>query len=224
MFRRNIIKYNAGAMALYPKSLVWSYERLTKPNQSFSIVAGYLQFPELKKRGNLIEIKDNVTKNGFTLGGEYRFYLEKENKYKAPHGVFIGPYLNMYHFDNKRKLSVSSSDGSTTTEASLNSKLNIVNVGFQMGYQFLFKDRWTLEFIFMGPALSRYSIDLKLSGNYDVDEKKILADELLTTLVDKFPIIKELLSDKEIKIDGQTNTWAPGFRYQFNVGYRFGKK
>lgn len=222
--RRNIVKYNLSSMALYPKSSVWSYERITKPNQSFAITAGYLQFPNLKERGSRIDVEYDISKSGFTTGGEYRFYLKKENKYLAPHGVFIGPYSNMYQFDNNRKLSITSSDGVTKNEALLKSKLYIFNLGVQMGYQFVFEDRWAFEFIFMGPSLSRYSLDLKLNGTLDVSEEEILEDELLSAMVNRFPLIKEMLSDENVKINGKTSVWAAGFRYQLNVGYRFGKK
>jgi len=221
--RRNTLKYHVGSLALFPKSFVMSYERLTKPNQSFSVMAGYVQFPKLNKKGAIIEVKDNVSKNGLTIGGDYRFYLQKENKYPAPHGVFIGPYANMYHFANNRNLNITSSDGTSKTQASLISDLNIINIGFEMGYQFVFNDRWSLEFIFIAPSVSRYWLDLKLDGNYDVNEEDIIKDELLSALIDNFPLIKDLLTDKEIKLQGRTNTWAPGFRYQLNVGYRFGK-
>jgi hypothetical protein len=200
-----------------------SYERITKPNQSFSVMAGYVQFPKLKSMGDKIEVKDNVSKNGMTFGADYRFYLRKENKYPAPHGVFIGPYANMYVFGNDRQLSINSSDGSPPTDATLKSDLSIFNVGFEMGYQFVFNNRWTLEFIFLGPSISRYSLDLKLDGDFDIDEEDIIKDELLLALLDRFPLIKELLTDKEINLRGRSNTWAPGFRYQLNVGYRFGK-
>lgn len=221
--RRNTIKYHIVSTAIYTKSLVLSYERITKRNQSFAIMAGYVQFPELVKSGTTVSIKDNNSRNGLTLGGEYRFYLKKENKYAAPHGVFIGPYGNMYYFGNDRNILIKSSGGTSTTEAILKSDLAVANVGFQLGYQFVFKDRWTVDLVFIGPSVSNYALKLKLDGNYDVSEEDIIKDEILSALVDRFPLLKELLTDKEIELQGKSSAFAPGFRYQLNVGYRFGK-
>jgi hypothetical protein len=221
--RRNTLKYHVVSTAVYTKSLVLSYERITKSNQSFAIMAGYVQFPELKKIGSAIKVEDDKRKNGLTIGGEYRFYLKKENKYPAPHGVFIGPYTNLYHFGNDRSLSITSSDGSSTTQPLLKSDLKILNVGFQLGYQFVFNDRWSIDVVFIGPSVSNYSLKIKLDGSYDVNEEETIKDEILVALLDRFPLIKELLTDKEIDLRGRSSKLAPGFRYQLNVGYRFGK-
>ena len=36
------------------------------------------------------------------MGSEFRFYLSKENKYDAPHGVYLAPFVSFYHFNNQR--------------------------------------------------------------------------------------------------------------------------
>ena len=124
--RRNTIKYHLISSALYSKSMVLSYERIVKPNQSFAVMAGYVQFPTVVKLGSLIQVDDDNSKNGLMVGGEYRFYLKKENKYPAPHGVFIGPYANFYKFGNDRMLSVDDPDGGTPTQATPNLRCQCV--------------------------------------------------------------------------------------------------
>ena len=52
-------------------------------------------------------IKDITKSNnskGFHLSLDYRFYLSKENKYNAPHGVYIGPYATYNTFNRDYKL------------------------------------------------------------------------------------------------------------------------
>jgi hypothetical protein len=77
--------------------------------------------------------------------------------------------------------------------------------------------------VFIGPSVSNYSLKIKLDGSYDVNEEETIKDEILLALLDRFPLIKELLTDKEIDLRGRSSKLAPGFRYQLNVGYRFGK-
>ncbi len=220
--RRNTIKYHVISTALYIDSYVLSYERIVKPNQSFAIMAGFLQFPLSANLGSIINVTSDDSKNGQMLGGEYRFYLKKENKYPAPHGVFIGPYANLYRFDNDRTLRITPPDGSPPTQGVLASNISVFNIGFQMGYQFVLNNRWTIDMVFIGPSLSQYRLKANLDGDFDPEEGDLIKKELLLGLLDRFPLLKELLDDKEIDLSGSTSRWAPGFRYQLNFGYRFG--
>jgi len=221
--RRNTIKYHFISTALYvDESFVLSYERITKPNQSFAIMTGFVKFPLSANLGSIVNVTSDGTKNGFTFGGEYRFYLKKENKYPAPHGVFIGPYVNTYRFGNDRTLTITPPDGSPPNEVSLTSNISVINIGFQMGYQFVLNNRWTIDMVFIGPSLSRYHLKARLDGDFSKDEEDLIGNELLLGLLDRFPLLKELLDDEEIDLHGNNNKWAPGFRYQLNLGYRFG--
>ncbi len=222
MDRKNTVKYHVISQALYTESFVMSYERIVKPNQSFAIMAGYLQFP-ISLNSEIISASSEGSKKGLVLGGEYRFYLKKENKFSAPHGVFIGPYINMYNFSNERMLTITPPDGSPPTEADLETDINVVNIGFQMGYQFVINNRWTIDMVFIGPSLSQYYLKIKLDGEFDSVDTDLIENELLLGLLDKFPLLKDFLDDQEINLNGTNNKWAPGFRYQLNLGYRFGK-
>jgi len=219
--RKNIIKYHFVSSMLYKSSFLLSYERTLKKNRSFAVMGGYLQFPVGLKLGSRLRLVDSNKKSGFAFGGEYRFYLEKENKYPAPHGIYIGPYINTYRFNNERTLSFTDSNG-ITSMASLQSDIGVLNVGVQLGYQFVFKDRWTLDLIFLGPSVSQYALKLGLDGSLNISEGEI-KDEILQGLLDRFPLLDNFVEDKEINLQGRSSSWAPGFRYQFNVGYRFGK-
>lgn len=221
--RRNTIKYHFISTALYEdESFVLSYERITKPNQSFAIMAGVVQFPLSVNLGSIVNVTSDGAKNGFMFGGEYRFFLKKENKYPAPRGVFIGPYANTYRFGNDRTFTITPQDGSPPKEAILTSNISVINIGFQMGYQFVLNNRWTIDMVFIGPSISRYHLKARLDGDFDIDEEDLIGHELLLGLLDRFPLLKELLEDEEIDLQGSNNKWAPGFRYQLNLGYRFG--
>ena len=222
--RLNTIKLNLVNNILYRNSAVFSYERVIKPHQSWSAMLGVVKFPILANFGSSIKVKKDDRQAGFVAGGEYRFYFKKENKYLAPRGVFLGPYTNFFYFGNDRKLAFTSANTGNVTEAILKSDITALNVGIQLGYQFVIKDRWTIDMIFMGPSVSRYAMKLALDGNYDLSDEDIYEDEILAGLVDRFPVIKDLLTDQSVTLNGKSSRWGAGFRYQLNVGYRFGRK
>ena len=219
--RKNTIKLDITSNLLYRNAAIVSYERVTKPNQSFGVTAGYQEFPGSSTLGDGISVKDNRKKNGYKFGGEYRFYLSKENKFLAPRGVYIGPYFTYHGFKNERTLEVDN-DG-TPEQAILNSKFTILNVGFQLGYQFVIKNRWTIDLVFVGPSISHYKYNLDLSGNYTFDKEDI-QNEIILDLIDRFPGLDDLITEGEVNAKGRLDTWSFGYRYQIQVGYHFGRK
>ena len=107
-------------------------------------------------------------------------------------------------------------------EAILTSKLRILNVGFQVGYQFMFHNRWTVDLVFVGPSFSHYRYTLALDGNFTFDKEDI-QNEIILDLIDRFPMLDEVISEKEATRDGRLDTWAYGYRYQLQIGYHFGR-
>ena len=219
--RKNTFKIDLTSYYLYRNAVTFSYERITKPNQSFAVTAGYQEFPRTSSLGDSIGVKDDRDRNGFKIAGEYRFYLIKENKHLAPRGIYIGPYMAFHAFNNERVIEVNNSG--TLEKAILDSKLTIFNVGFQLGYQFMFNNRWTIDLVLIGPAISNYRYNLKLGGDYTFDTEDI-QNEIVLALIDKFPVLEDVINDKEVSGSGNLNTWAYGYRYQLLIGYHFGRK
>ena len=219
--RKNTIKLDLTSYFIYRNAIVIGYERVTKPNQSFLISAGYQEFPNVTSFGNTIGVTQNGKRNGFKAGGEYRFYLKKENKYHAPHGVYIGPYFMYHKYNNSRTIEVD--NNGTPEQAILDSKFGIFNVGVQLGYQFVISDRWAIDLTFVGPSISHYRYSLDLGGNYTFDKEDI-QNEIILDLLDRFPFLDEAISEKEATKDGRLDTWSFGYRYQLTVGYHFGRK
>lgn len=219
--RRNTIKIDITSHYLYRNAYNLSYERVTLPNQSAVITVGYQEFPRTSNLGSSVGVKADRSRNGYKYGAEYRFYLKKENKYAAPRGVYIGPYVAHNKFNNERVIEVD--DDGTPEEALLNSKLSILNVGFQLGYQFLIKNRWTIDLVLVGPSISHYKYTLALGGNYTFDKEDI-TNEIILDLIDRFPMLDDAISEGEATRKGKLDTWSYGYRYQLHVGYHFGRK
>lgn len=223
--RKNVIKLDITSYWLYRNAVVFAYERVIKnnPHQTWGVIAGYQQFPTVL--GTIDNTSVNVTRetqaSGVKIGGEYRFYLQKENKYRAPHGVYLGPYTTFHNYSNGRSLEI---DNNGVLEyANLKSDLNILNIGVQLGYQFVLNNRWAIDLVFIGPSVSNYSFKTSMDGNYTFDPDEITNDVVLD-LMERFPAFKELVNEGEFASKGKVSTWAYGYRYQFQIGYHFGRK
>jgi hypothetical protein len=208
---------------LYSDAFIMSYERVVKRNQSFVITAGPERFPSIASFGDHIKVKENRKKTGVKFGVEYRFYLKKENKFNAPRGVYVGPYVSYHNFHNDRLLTYTNPDGSTV-DATFDAKLNVLNVGAQLGYQFIIGNRWAIDLMFIGPSVSRYSAKLNLDGNFSDLQLDDAQQEIVDKLLEKFPLLKDTIDEGEVTVKGNNSTWSAGWRYQFQVGYHFGRK
>ena len=62
--RKNTIKLDITSHLVYRKALNISYERVTKPNQTFAFTAGYQEFPKILSLGTGIQSPDEGKKNG----------------------------------------------------------------------------------------------------------------------------------------------------------------
>jgi hypothetical protein len=222
--RRNTVKLDITSYWLYRNAVMFSYERVVKsrPSQTWAITAGLQEFPTLV--GQLVDtiaVKNENKSSGYKVGGEYRFYLQKENKYGAPHGVYIGPYTSYHHYSNTRGIEVN--NNGQIQNGNLESNFNILNIGVQLGYQFVLNNRWTIDLVFVGPSVSNYAFKSSLDGNISVNPDEI-TNEVLLALMDKYPGFKDLINEGDFSSQGRINTWAYGYRYQFQIGYHFGRK
>jgi Protein of unknown function (DUF3575) len=222
--RRNTIKVDITSYWLYRDALMFSYERVVKsrPNHTWAITAGLQEFPTLV--GQLVDtiaVRNENKSSGYKVGGEYRFYLQKENKYGAPHGVYLGPYTSYHRYSNDRSIEVN--NNGSIENGTLKSDLSILNIGVQLGYQFVLNNRWTIDLVFIGPSVSNYTFKSSLDGNISVNKDDI-TNEVVLGLIDKFPAFEDLIDEGEFASQGKINTWAYGYRYQFQIGYHFGRK
>ena len=112
--------------------------------------------------------------------------------------------------------------GDSPQEATSTSKMGLYSLGAQLGYQFVFNDRWTIDLVLVGPSLTRYDLRMKLDGDYDFDPNEV-QQQIVDALMGKFPGLKDLLQDRELDSSGRLDVTGLGYRYQFLVGYRFGK-
>ena len=71
---------------------------MIKDYQTASINIGRTAFPKFAFLSDTLGLEEFQDDKGFNLSVDYRFYLKKENKNKAPRGAYIGPYYSYNYF------------------------------------------------------------------------------------------------------------------------------
>lgn len=218
---KNTIRFNITNPLIFGgKSIIFGYERVLKNNRSFSINIGQAGFPSL----NIIssdELKANtiLSEKGFHISGDYRFYLSKLNKYNAPRGVYVGPYYSYNSFDKEHSWTLNSD----TFQGNVNTNLGLTinTVGVELGYQFVFWKRFSVDLILIGPGVGFYKWDVALDTDLSAEDSALFFDKLNTALEEKFPGYEGTLGEGDFQKKGAKSTTSIGYRYMIQVGYRF---
>jgi len=220
--RKNIIRYNlSGALLFGPdKYLVLGYERVLGKRQSISVNFGATALPKFVSiETDSFSLSKDLKNNGNNFSIDYRFYPRKENKYLAPHGLYLGPYYAFNHFNRENRWEHQNS--TTNNNVTTRSVFNIHTVGFQLGYQFIFWKRVALDLVLIGPGLGFYRYKVKFDGTIDEETRAQLIDGLEQLLTQKFPGMNYVLSDEQIDANGVLSTNSVGFRYLIQIGINF---
>jgi hypothetical protein len=220
-YHKNVIKFNPTPMLLWSmKNITFSYERILNPKQSIALSLGYLEFPSLFKDtiGSLLAITGRE-KYGINIALEYRFYLGKRNGRPIPDGVYLAPYASYYgyHFKNDVNLLYTSLDSAGTVKGNF----YIFNLGVELGYQFVFWKRFTLDCVLIGPAMSYYGGGLDITGEMQFEKLQEINSELYEKLKEKYPMIGDYVVNKSFKQNGKLDLFSIGFRYLIQLGFHF---
>jgi len=220
---KNTIHFNiTNPMIFGNKSIIFGYERVLKNNQSFSINIGQTGFPSLDIIDSE-ELKANtiLSEKGFHISGDYRFYLSKLNKYAAPRGVYIGPYYGYNSFDKEHSWTLNSETSGFSGDVNTNLGLTINTVGVELGYQFVFWKRFSVDMILLGPGVGFYKWDLSLDTTLSAEDSALFFDKLNAALEEKFPGYEGTLGEGDFQKKGAKSTTSLGYRYMIQLGYRF---
>jgi hypothetical protein len=214
---KNSIKINLTSWILYANGVQLNYERILSPKRSITVFGGIVEFPMPTIIANSpLNFDKNKSKSGFALGSEYRFYLAKENKDPAPHGVYLAPFISYYHFNNQRF----GHDSTNQDNLSLSTTMDFLNIGGELGYQFVIKRRFVIDCVMFGPAITSYYFSVKLNGSSSSDYSQEVQD-ILEAMKQKFPLLRDLTNGQKVSTGGISNFWSLGFRYAIHIGYRF---
>lgn len=221
-FRKNNVKLCLSHFLLYREGYVLTYERVLGKHSSLSISGGYTPIAaQFDFDIDLLEKKKQIENYGFMFGAEYRFYLKAENKYKAPRGIFIGPFSTFYQFRSNRIIQFEEGDAASLGEMEFDTRFSVLNIGGQVGYQFLIKNRVSIDLVMFGPALSFYGYQFKFNQDITETDLNETQQQLADALKEKFPVLQDLVSGDPLKKKGTIDVWAFGFRYLVQVGIVF---
>jgi len=218
---KNSVKFNVSNTLLYDNSIQFSYERMIKENQSINVFAGYQEFPLISVDVDNVNFDKSNSRKGYSLGADYRFYLGSVNKYKGPRGVYLAPFASFFQFETDRNLNYTNPDTQVTSTSNLNSKLNLMNVGGELGYQFVLWDRLVIDCVLFGPSLTHYKYNLKLDGEIPGLDENEAFQKIVEAMKEKFPELANLSHDNDVEKKGVQSITAIGFRYNISIGYRF---
>jgi hypothetical protein len=223
---KNTIRFNATNPLIFGgKSLIFGYERILKHNRSFSINIGQAALPNFENGfSDEFRSKTVLSQGGFHISGDYRFYLSKLNKYNAPRGVYIGPYYSYNRFSKGHDWEYKKDETSAPKTINSDLSLKIQQIGFELGYQFVFWKRFSVDLILIGPGVASYKLKATAEGNLSDSEREEFFENLNEALKEKFPGYGGTIgenADGEFEKNGSASTTSLGFRYMINVGYRF---
>ena len=221
--RKNIIRWNLTPMAIVgPKSLVFGYERVLKNNQSISLNVGYLEMaPRVNEMGETVQLIGDVKRGGFDVSLDYRFYFKNRNKFPAPDGLYWGPFASIYNLTFQGQSNVYDDSGSKINTVGLDVGLTMYSLGAQLGYQFIIKDRFSVDLMLMGPSFTQYAFKMEFDAAVALDPNDpfyIGMEKLFNKLVPGSAIVLD-----GAQFNARTNTEFSffGFRYGVQVGYVF---
>jgi hypothetical protein len=220
---KNVVRYNISGALLFgfDKYAIFGYERVINPHQSFSINFGGVGLPKLASiNTDSFSLSKDVKNTGFNISADYRFYLSHENKYYAPHGVYIGPYVSYNHFNRSTDWAFHQNDSSQKL-VSTELEFNIFTAGAELGYQFVFWKRLTLDMVLIGPGISTYNLTAKLDGDLTDEQRQNLQNVIKQVIDQKFPGMNYVFADKQFNSHGVLNTTSIGFRYLIHIGFAF---
>ena len=84
--------------------------------------------------------------------------------------ISIGPYAWLYNFNIENEVTVFK-DGLLTNSFTVESRLGFYGLGFQAGYQFVFKEKVSLDLLLFGPSMVNYRLRAKFDGELTLDEE-----------------------------------------------------
>lgn len=216
---KNTIRINITNPMIFGKSYILGYERIVNHRQSFAVNFGTFSLPKFSSLdlGSEYQVSKTTDSGGFNISGDYRFYQSRVNKYDAPRGVYIGPYAAF----NKTNRSITMTSTGVVGQFDAGYEFRVATAGLQLGYQFVFWERISLDMILMGPGISGYSLKTTLSTTLDPAKEEELFQKINDAIAAKVPGWDKVVEPGEMHKNDTFKTTSAGFRYMVMLGFRF---
>jgi hypothetical protein len=215
----NIVKINSLALVFNNLSLL--YERGIIPRVSAGIGVGY------KYAGaapNLFTVENSTISvqydkiKGFTITPEARYYIKSCDPGKLE-GFYAGLYLRYTGYTTSADFEYIPEDDLPEFYNS-DIALREFGVGIQLGYQLIIKERFSIDFLFLGPRFSSYNF----SYEFDQEPSQEFLDDLseyLNEVVDRFGLDYNVDIQKEGEAKASTTFSFANVRFGLSLGFAF---
>lgn len=226
-YGKNIIRYNPTPTLVLSdmRNAAIGYERKINRSQSVSANIGYFSMPDfLSREIGALQIKQNKG-TGFIFSCDYRFYLTKLNTRPALNGIYIGPFYSLYFHRGSTRFTYDEGllDNLIpgTYQADLNTQVQLHNIGFQLGYQFIFFKRISLDLILFGPAVTYYQFNTELESELNTEQLRAFYEQYYDAFFSKYPFFETLFNIGDIRKSEFSTGFLANYRYMFQIGYHF---
>jgi hypothetical protein len=217
---KNTVRLNISTPLIFgDRNLIFGYERMVGHNQSFSVNFGAFGLPNFISESDSLTVSRKEKNKGFNVSVDYRIYLTSENRYHAPHGLYIGPYYSFNHMFRENTWMFDSRLYTGNIDATLD--INVHTAGVELGYQFIFFKRLALDLVLTGPGIANYSLKIGTLTNLAPQQRNELLTAIAQNIKEKIPVLNNALNGQSYKENSGVTVWDIGYRYLIHVGYRF---
>jgi hypothetical protein len=216
VMRPHLVEWNlASTMAFNKISLKYGYQ--FHPRWILEAGTGYKyggQIPKFLGLSDLILSRESSDLKGLSFSLGSRYYL-KRCDCPGSEGFYLGPYLAFNRFWTDLFFQLGSNTNPVIAEGS--GEMWEWGLGLQVGYQLVFRDRFFLNLMFMGPRFSFHNLNVEVGSQYASELVPLLEQEINERLdwVGLDPI--------SIPVSGDIKTQFtfPNFRYSIGIGVLF---
>ncbi len=216
--RKNVIKF----LPVNIQSISFEYERMINAKNSFTFGIG---FPNQQTLIGKYGYKPSEDLKSAELGvmhlrAAYRHYGGKR---KLPNGFYVEPYLKYQKITGNA--SVESVDLTDVYKGNFDVNLSTLNLGFQLGAQFLIAKRVSVDIYFLGIEAGLLRGDVNALSDQLADADNLKAD--IEDAIDGLPAfiankltVTQSTDKKRINVNAD-NAPYPWFRGGISIGIAF---
>jgi hypothetical protein len=210
------VKLNLISALVFQKASL-GYEYMINPRWSVLAGGGYKfggKIPKALGLNDFVLTSNTSGIRGFTLNGVGRYHF-KTCDCEVPTGLYAGVYATTTR--HWGELAFLWWNGTEYVDVGGAGEIWEWGIGLQLGYQVVIRERFLLDFMFMGPRTSFQRLNMKLDSQFAAEVIPLIEEEINKRLdwwgLDPVSIP----TDAELSVDFRFNN----FRYAIGVGYRF---
>jgi len=218
--RNNVVKFLPANLPF--QSISFEYERMINPANYITLGIGIPNQKSLIGKYGMDFGSDvkSIELGTMHIRAAYRHYTGQR---MLPKGFYIEPYLKYQKITGNG--SVENTDFFNTYKGKFDVNLNSMNIGFQLGAQFLIAKRITLDFYFLGLEVGFLSGDVIAISDQLADAENLRMD--IQNTIDNLPsfigdklTVTQSTDKKQINVNADHVPY-PWFRGGFSIGIAF---